>query len=86
MDNWYGKFKKTAQIEGEDGGLGNAPQRMARYRGIMIYEVRVPAGEKSAEQAAAKQAADDLYGRVFGAVGDEVFSCDPPEFYGHSPR
>lgn len=75
---WYANFKKSAQVEGEA-----APsQREARYRGIMLYEVRVPASEdKKAEQAAAYQAAGELYTRVFRAVGDEVLSYDFPEFY-----
>jgi ABC-type microcin C transport system permease subunit YejB len=83
MANWYRNFKKSQQT---DDMAGNIPQEMSRYRGVMVYEVSVPAGDKTNEQAAASQAAQDLYSRIFSTVGDAVPTFEPPEFYGRSPR
>lgn len=56
-------------------------QKMARYRGTMIYEIRVPAqpDNPEAELAAADEAALKLYQRVYEAVGDDVPFHNPPE-------
>lgn len=68
---WSYAKKKIAQFAGEE----------ARYRGTFIYEVRVPAQPENpqAEQIAAEQAANELYQRVYGAVGDEVPMANSPE-------
>lgn len=84
----YSKQKKEAQFGNPAQGMEpnpetGEPQRMARYRGVMVYEVRVPAQPESpeAEQAAADQAANELYQKVHGVVGDEIPIQDPPEKY-----
>lgn len=68
---WSYAKKKIAQFAGEE----------ARYRGTFIYEVRVPAQPKNplAEEEEANRAMDELYKRVYGAVGDEVPLSTPPQ-------
>lgn len=81
--SWYRSLKKQSQIEPQS--VEGSP--MARYRGIMLYEVRVPStGNQQQDQQVAEQESSSLYQKVFGAVGDSVFSYDPPEFYGRTRR
>jgi len=68
---WSYAKKKIAQFA----------EKQARYRGVMIYEVRVESQPENpqAEQEAAERAASELYQRVHGSVGDEVPMINPPE-------
>ena len=66
--NWYDRTK-TSQVQ----------QRSARYRGVIVYEVRVPAADTDTEKQAADQAAANLYEQIYGVVGDEAVSYDLPE-------
>ena len=85
----YSNKKKEAQFRVSpsqsteiDPNTGEA-QRMARYQGVMTYEVRVPAQPENieAEQQAAEIAASNLYEKVWKAVGDEVPTHSYPEKY-----
>lgn len=83
----YAKKKKTAQfsdigMDSEFGELGS-PSREAIYRGVINYEVRVPAqpGSPETEQAAADKAASELYQKLWNVVGDQIPDMLPPEKY-----
>lgn len=83
----YAKISKQAQFANiPDYGIQSGdsePPKTTRYRGIMVYEVNVPSqpDNPEAEQAAADEAAQELYQRVHNAVGDEVLEHNPPEEY-----
>tara|TARA_B100000614_G_scaffold262909_1_gene300750 strand:+ start:218205 stop:218483 length:279 start_codon:yes stop_codon:yes gene_type:complete len=77
--NWYSNLRKTAQFGGEevvDDGI-SIDSRPRRYRGSIIFEVRVPDGQdQSINNERAREAAEDLLSRLQGHVGDEVLFVD----------
>lgn len=76
----YSKIKKKSQFMGEESV---ERPRTVRYRGVMVYEVEIPAqpDNPQAEQTAADKAADELYQKIWSVVGDKVPIQDPPERY-----
>tara|TARA_B100001057_G_C22524410_1_gene823207 strand:+ start:266 stop:526 length:261 start_codon:yes stop_codon:yes gene_type:complete len=76
---WYRQIKAQLADGMPDPQAGPSSDRTERYRGIMVYEVNVPANpDQSQEQEAANDAARELYQRVWNLVGDEVPDYDMP--------
>lgn len=72
MANWY---KKSQNIE-DDEFMGQPP-RMARYRTMIVVEVRVPENpDKKAELQLARAKADELLQEIQGVVGDAAIGLD----------
>ena len=72
--NWYENLEKSAQIDLQP--IDSKPREL-RFRGSMIFEVRVPDGmNPDIDTERANQASNELLTRVQRAVGDEVLFID----------
>jgi len=76
---WYRQVKAQIADESPEPQIEATEGRTERYRGVMVYEVNVPANpDQGQEQEAANEAARELYQRIWGLVGDDVPDYDMP--------
>jgi len=78
--NWYSTITKTSQLDPMGYKTDSLEEfdktRDLRYRGYMIFEVRVPDGQDMSSDERALHASNELLSRVQRVVGDEVLFVD----------